>query len=55
MNTPILRFGIRARLAHLAKLGGKRVERAALQFSQGLANPALFLPRIKETALNPVL
>jgi hypothetical protein len=55
MTTPTLRFGIRARLVHLATLGKKRVERAALRFSQGLAAPTLFSPRIKEAALEPIL
>jgi hypothetical protein len=55
MTTPTLRFGIRARLVHLATLGKKRVERAALRFSQGLAAPTLFSPQIKEAALEPIL
>ena len=54
MTTPILHLGIHARLVHLAKLGRKRVERAALRFSQGLAAPVVFSARMKEAAFESI-
>jgi len=55
MTTHTLHLGLGARLAHLAKLGRKRVEHAALRFSLGFGAPSLVSPRIKDPALEPIL